>query len=198
MASELAQLLTEMAERGEWRGPEATMAAARTELDATRTGLLPEPRRPSGWKVALAAAAVVLVLVGGVALLLTRADSGDVTCATIVRISLGSKSSCRMKRCSSSVKSICLSLSRMVPRSWSSMTPSALAAAIMALISSTASLCGPSDSCEPTPDRAPGGGGGGTATPTGDGGGVLLRIAGLSAPAGGNADGEPDVRRAGR
>ena len=44
MASELAQLLTEMAERGEWRGPDATMAAARAELDNDGSVAYPQHR----------------------------------------------------------------------------------------------------------------------------------------------------------
>lgn len=68
MESELSRQLTEMADRGEWRGADTVMTAARSDLDRSWTGLSPEHRRVPGWAVAVGAAALVLVLIGSVAL----------------------------------------------------------------------------------------------------------------------------------
>jgi hypothetical protein len=76
MASELNQLLTEIAERGEWRGADANMSAARADLDPGLVKLSPQRRRRPAWAFAFGAAALALVLIGGVALLWSVADGG--------------------------------------------------------------------------------------------------------------------------
>jgi len=68
MKSELSHELAEMADRGESRGADAVMTAARADLNRSWVGFSPERRRTPGWVVAVGAAALVLVLVGGVAL----------------------------------------------------------------------------------------------------------------------------------
>jgi hypothetical protein len=68
MASELSNRLAEIADRGEWRGADTLMAAARTDLDRSWVSLSPERRRMPGWVAAVGAAALILVLIGGVAL----------------------------------------------------------------------------------------------------------------------------------
>ena len=67
MTTELKQRLEQMADRGEWRGADSIMTAARWDAEQPSTGpsLVTRPRY--GWAIALGAAALVLVLVGGVA-----------------------------------------------------------------------------------------------------------------------------------
>lgn len=67
MTSELKQRLEEMAERGEWRGADTVMTAARTGADQPLTAASPMTQQRYGWAAALGAAALVLVLIGGVA-----------------------------------------------------------------------------------------------------------------------------------
>ncbi len=67
MTTELKQRLEQMADRGEWRGADSIMTAARWDAEQPSTGpsLVTRPRY--AWAIALGAAALVLVLVGGVA-----------------------------------------------------------------------------------------------------------------------------------
>ncbi len=67
MTSELKQRLEQMADRGERRGADSVMLAART--DAERPLAVPSPTAGPryGWLVALGAAALVLIMIGGVA-----------------------------------------------------------------------------------------------------------------------------------
>ncbi|MEN8113327.1 MAG: hypothetical protein ABFS21_02970 [Actinomycetota bacterium] len=67
MTSELKQRLEQMADRGEWRGADTIMTAARTGADQPLAAPSPMTRQRYGWAVALGAAALVLVLIGGVA-----------------------------------------------------------------------------------------------------------------------------------
>ncbi|MEN8113729.1 MAG: FG-GAP repeat protein, partial [Actinomycetota bacterium] len=65
MTSELKERLEEMADRGEWRGADTIMTAARFSADHPATVPLSATTARSGWAVALGAAALVIVLVGG-------------------------------------------------------------------------------------------------------------------------------------
>lgn len=67
MTNELKQRLEDMADRGEWRGADSIMTAARWDAEQPSMGssLVTGPRY--GWAIALGAAALVLILIGGVA-----------------------------------------------------------------------------------------------------------------------------------
>jgi len=67
MTSELKQRLEDMADRGEWRGADSIMTAARWDAEQPSTGSSLVTRPRYGWAVALGTAALVLILIGGVA-----------------------------------------------------------------------------------------------------------------------------------
>lgn len=70
MSIELTRSLTEKAERGDWRGADALMAAAVAEVESSGGRRAPKTRRRPSWALAPVAALVVVIAIGLPVLLL--------------------------------------------------------------------------------------------------------------------------------